>query len=118
MTGRARQSAEAGVASRVEKFIDDSNPRPSRISPRPAAGHRVPEGKEPRAQGILIFSDMKETWPRLRAQHPARPEGFDVVALNVTKLRTDNFDPANTCQDGYVEVEGRKGAVIGGSSTT
>lgn len=43
---------------------------------------------------ILIFSDMKE---EIKAGYvrdiPLQFEGFEVVALNVTKLRTDNIDP-------------------------
>jgi len=43
---------------------------------------------------ILIFSDLKED---LREGYvrdiPLQLNGYDVVALNVTKLRSDNFDP-------------------------
>jgi hypothetical protein len=43
---------------------------------------------------ILIFSDLKED---LEAGYvrdiDIELEGFEVIALNVTKLRTDNIDP-------------------------
>jgi hypothetical protein len=44
---------------------------------------------------ILIFSDMEEDLkPGLvRANVPLNLKGFDVIALNVTKLRSDNWDP-------------------------
>ena len=50
--------------------------------------------KEPGRKTILIFSDLKED---LEAGYvrdiPVPVAGFDVVALNVTKLRSDNIDP-------------------------
>jgi hypothetical protein len=50
--------------------------------------------KEPGRKTILIFSDLKED---LEAGYvrdiPVPVAGFDVVALNVTKLRSDNVDP-------------------------
>jgi hypothetical protein len=43
---------------------------------------------------ILIFSDMKEDLAKGYVRDiPLNFQGFDVVALNVTKLRSDNFDP-------------------------
>jgi hypothetical protein len=51
--------------------------------------------KDPGRKEILIFSDMKEELAKgyMRDNLPLDFKGFDVVALNVTKLRTDNFDP-------------------------
>ncbi len=50
--------------------------------------------KQPGAKTVLIFSDLKE---ELEAGYVREIEfdlsGFDVVALNVTKLRSDNIDP-------------------------
>ena len=43
---------------------------------------------------ILIYSDLKEELPKGYVRDlPLQLEGFDVIALNVTKLRSDNIDP-------------------------
>ncbi len=43
---------------------------------------------------ILIFSDLKEELAKGQLRDfPLKMEDFKVVALNVTKLRTDNIDP-------------------------
>jgi hypothetical protein len=43
---------------------------------------------------ILIFSDLKEDLAKGYVRDvPLDLKGFDVVALNVTKLRSDNYDP-------------------------
>ena len=43
---------------------------------------------------ILIYSDLKEELPDGYVRDiPFQLEGFDIVALNVTKLRSDNVDP-------------------------
>ena len=43
---------------------------------------------------ILIYSELKEELPNGYVRDiPFQLEGFDVVALNVTKLRSDNVDP-------------------------
>jgi hypothetical protein len=44
---------------------------------------------------ILIYSDLKEDLEKgyIRDDVPLNLKGFDVVALNVTKLRSDNKDP-------------------------
>ena len=50
--------------------------------------------KQPGRKEILIFSDMKEDLAQGYVRDlPLDLKGFDVVALNVTKLRTDNVDP-------------------------
>jgi len=50
--------------------------------------------RDPGRKTILIFSDLKED---LEAGYvrdiPLELSGYEVVALNVTKLRTDNVDP-------------------------
>jgi len=50
--------------------------------------------KEPAHKTVLIFSDLKE---ELEAGYVRDFEidlaGFDIIALNVTKLRSDNVDP-------------------------
>jgi hypothetical protein len=43
---------------------------------------------------ILIYSDLKEELPEGYIRDiPFQLQGFDIVALNVTKLRSDNVDP-------------------------
>ena len=43
---------------------------------------------------ILIFSDMQEELDKRTVRDfPIQLDGFRVIALNVTKLRTDNVDP-------------------------
>lgn len=43
---------------------------------------------------ILIFSDLKEELPKGYVRDiPLQLNGFDVIAVNVTKLRSDNVDP-------------------------
>ncbi|MDX2451571.1 hypothetical protein [Desulfosarcina sp.] len=48
---------------------------------------------------ILIFSDLKEELARGHVRDvPFRLEGFNIIALNVTKLRDDIRDPKNYMQ--------------------
>jgi hypothetical protein len=50
--------------------------------------------KDPGRKTIFIFSDLKEDLEKGYVRDiPVPLEGFEVVALNVTKLRTDNIDP-------------------------
>jgi hypothetical protein len=50
--------------------------------------------KAPGRKTILIFSDLKEDLAAgYVRQVPLELQGFEVVALNVTKLRSDNYDP-------------------------
>ena len=50
--------------------------------------------KDPGRKTIIIFSDLAEDLKKGYVRDIALPlDGFDVVALNVTKLRTDNIDP-------------------------
>jgi len=50
--------------------------------------------KEPGVKEILIYSDLKEDLPEGFVRDiPLQLQGFNVVALNVTKLRSDNRDP-------------------------
>ena len=83
-------------ASRVQKFIDESNPAPyTDITGGLLQAIEFLKEKDPGRKEILIFSDMKEELAKgyVRDDLPLDFKGFDVVALNVTKLRTDNFDP-------------------------
>jgi hypothetical protein len=43
---------------------------------------------------VFLFSDLEEDLPAGYIRDiPLELDGFDVIALNVTKLRTDNIDP-------------------------
>jgi len=83
-------------ASRVEKFIDQSPPAPfTDITGGLLQAIEFLNEKHTARKEILILSDMKEELAKgyVRDSIPLNFKGFDVVALNVTKLRTDNFDP-------------------------
>ncbi len=46
------------------------------------------------AKTVLIFSDLEEDLAKGYVRDFTIPvDGFDVIAVNVTKLRSDNFDP-------------------------
>jgi hypothetical protein len=51
--------------------------------------------KDPGRKTILIFSDLKEELKKgyKRKDIPLQVDRFAIVALNVTKLRSDNIDP-------------------------
>ena len=50
--------------------------------------------KQPGRKTIFIFSDLKEDLEKGYVRDiPVPLKGFEVVALNVTKLRSDNIDP-------------------------
>jgi hypothetical protein len=82
-------------ASRVENFIDQSPPAPyTDITGGLLQAIEFLNEKHTTRKEILILSDMKEELARGYVRDlPLDFTGFDVVALNVTKLRSDNFDP-------------------------
>ncbi len=82
-------------ASRVEQFVDQATPAPyTDISGGLLQAIEFLNEKRTARKEILIFSDMKEDLAKGYVRDiPLDFKGFDVVALNVTKLRTDNFDP-------------------------
>jgi hypothetical protein len=50
--------------------------------------------KEPAAKTVLIFSDLKEELEEGYIREiEFELDGFNIIALNVTKLRSDNVDP-------------------------
>jgi hypothetical protein len=50
--------------------------------------------KNPGRKTILVFSDLEEDLKEGYVRDiPLTVDGFEVVALNVTKLRSDNIDP-------------------------
>ncbi|HYL00867.1 MAG TPA: hypothetical protein VEU78_06710 [Steroidobacteraceae bacterium] len=82
-------------ASRLEKFIDQSPPAAyTDITGGLLQAIEFLNEKHPGRKEILILSDMKEELAKGYVRDvPLDFHGFDVVALNVTKLRSDNFDP-------------------------
>jgi len=74
--------------------------------------------KEPGRKTIFIFSDLKEDLDEGYVRDfIVKLEGFEVVALNVTKLRSDNIDPREYLErlEGWrarVEAEGGTWRVI------
>ncbi len=79
-----------GILQAIE-FLNEVNP-----------GHKT----------ILIFSDLKQDLKKGYVRNiPLQLNGFDVIALNVTKLRSDNVDPRE-----YMNrlKEWRKKVVAGG----
>ena len=82
-------------ASRIEKFVDESRSAPyTDITGGLLQAIEFLNEKKPGRKEILIFSDMKEELAKGYVRDlPLDFKGFEVVALNVTKLRSDNFDP-------------------------
>jgi hypothetical protein len=82
-------------ASRVEKFVDQAQPAPyTDITGGLLQAIEFLNEKHTARKEILILSDMKEELAKGYVRDvPLDFRGFDVVALNVTKLRSDNFDP-------------------------
>jgi len=82
-------------ASRVGQFIDETKAAPyTDITGGLLQAIEFLNEKHPGRKEILIFSDMKEDLAKGYVRDlPLDFKGFDVVALNVTKLRSDNFDP-------------------------
>lgn len=82
-------------AEQVEAFVQESASSPyTDITGGLLQAVEYLNEKNPAAKTVLIFSDLKED---LQDGYVRDIEfdldGFDVIALNVTKLRTDNVDP-------------------------
>jgi hypothetical protein len=82
-------------ASTIVKFVDESVPAPyTDITGGLLQAVEFLKEKNTSRKEILILSDMKEELAKGYVRNiPLDLKGFDVVALNVTKLRSDNFDP-------------------------
>lgn len=83
------------LATRVENILDQSTSAPyTDITGGLLQAIEFLNEKHPGHKEILIFSDMKEDLAKGYTRNiPLNFKGFDVVALNVTKLRSDNLDP-------------------------
>ena len=82
-------------AQQVSEFVDNANPAPyTDITGGLLQAVEFLNEKGTGNKTILIFSDLKED---LEAGYirdiDVELQGFEVIALNVTKLRSDNIDP-------------------------
>lgn len=82
-------------AQQISDFVENANPSPyTDITGGLLQAVEFLNEKGTGSKTILIFSDLKED---LEAGYirdiDVELEGFDVIALNVTKLRSDNIDP-------------------------
>jgi hypothetical protein len=79
----------------MDKFVNDV--KPSKFTDITGGVLQAAEYLNEKNTGrktILIYSDLKEELPDGYVRDiPFQLQGFDVVALNVTKLRSDNIDP-------------------------
>ncbi len=79
----------------MDAFVKDV--KPSRYTDITGGVLQAAEYLNEKATGrktILIYSDLKEELPEGYVRDiPFQLQGFDIIALNVTKLRSDNIDP-------------------------
>jgi hypothetical protein len=82
-------------AQTVERFLDTTPASPyTDITGGLLQAVEFLNEKQPGRKTIFIFSDLKEDLDEGYVRDFEVPvEGFEVVALNVTKLRSDNVDP-------------------------
>jgi hypothetical protein len=82
-------------AAQIKNFVDLSKPAShTDITGGLLQAVEFLKEKNSGRKTILIFSDLQEDLAKGYIRDvPLDLKGFDVVALNVTKLRTDNFDP-------------------------
>ena len=82
-------------AQQVAEFVDSADPSPyTDITGGLLQAVEFLNEKGTGAKTILIFSDLKEDLQDGYIRDIDVPlEGFEVIALNVTKLRSDNIDP-------------------------
>ncbi|HXH65234.1 MAG TPA: hypothetical protein VNH42_06995 [Mariprofundaceae bacterium] len=99
MTFDDRPSVANEQKRRFREIVDDfvKHVRPSAytdITGGVLQGIEYLNEMNPGTKTILIFSDLKEDLKKGYVRDiPLQLNGFEVVALNVTKLRTDNVDP-------------------------
>ena len=82
-------------AEEVDQFVETSKSSPyTDITGGLLQAVEFLNEKGPAVKTVLIFSDLKEDLePGFIRDIDFDLDGFDVVALNVTKLRSDNVDP-------------------------
>ncbi len=82
-------------AQQVSEFVDSAEPSPfTDITGGLLQAVEFLNEKGPGNKTILIFSDLKEDLEEGYVRDiDVELQGFEVIALNVTKLRSDNIDP-------------------------
>lgn len=82
-------------ADKVATFVNEAQSSPyTDISGGLLQAVEYLNEKEPAAKTVLIFSDLKEDLQDgYIRDFEIELDGFEVIALNVTKLRSDNVDP-------------------------
>lgn len=88
-----QQKREFALA--IERFLDETPKSPyTDITGGLLQAVEFLNEKQPGRKTVLIFSDLKEDLDAGYIRDIEVPvEGFEIVALNVTKLRSDNVDP-------------------------
>jgi hypothetical protein len=91
----AANKQKRSFAGMVQQFADESRASPyTDITGGVLQAIEFLNEKGSARKAILIFSDMKEDLAKGYVRDlPLDLHGFEVVAVNVTKLRTDNVDP-------------------------
>jgi hypothetical protein len=91
----AANQQKRSFAGNVDRFVGESYASPyTDITGGVLQAIEFLKEKGSGRKEILIFSDMKEDLAQGYVRNlPLDLRGFEVVALNVTKLRTDNVDP-------------------------
>jgi len=82
-------------AQQVAEFVDDADPSPyTDITGGMLQAVEFLNEKGTARKAIFLFTDLKEDLEEGYIRDIDLPlEGFEVIALNVTKLRSDNIDP-------------------------
>ncbi len=82
-------------AQQVADFVDSANPSPyTDITGGMLQAVEFLNEKGTGRKAIFLFTDLKEDLEEGYVRDIDVPlEGFEVIALNVTKLRSDNIDP-------------------------
>ena len=96
-------------AQQVSEFVDDAEPSPyTDITGGLLQAVEFLNEKGTGKKTILIFSDLKEDLEEGYIRDiDVELQGFEVIALNVTKLRSDNIDP----REYLVRIEEWRGRV-------
>ena len=91
----AANAQKREFAQRINKFLDETPSSPyTDITGGLLQAVEFLNEKHPGRKTIFIFSDLKEDLHAGYVRDIEIPvDGFEVVALNVTKLRSDNVDP-------------------------
>lgn len=82
-------------AEQIQEFVVDTRSSPyTDITGGLLQAVEFLNEKEPAAKTVLIFSDLKEELEEGYIREiEFELDGFNIIALNVTKLRSDNVDP-------------------------